>query len=166
MPLEVFEMPRIMASSSIDPYPQEDLQLFVDTGTSPSLIHPEKLSELWGTASASRPFTQVFLQEPLVFRSMDMTFEASSYIICTLRIGSGLHTVRFFEVPDLPVDAIVGNGLVVNLGIRFNHNRGMVRLKLPRKSLVPGYVQLVNSKGALMSCQWVPMYYNQYRYEL
>ena len=166
MTLSILDMPSIGASSSLDPSFPDDLWLHIDTGTSPSMIHPDKLDEIWGTLSASPGFKHHHMQEPLVFRGMGGIFVARSYVRCTLRIGGGQYYVTLLVVPELPVDAIMGNGLVMGLGVRFNHTRRMLRLKLPRMWLAPGYEQPMNSKGKLMSCQWVPMHYDVRQYSL
>lgn len=162
----VYDMPSIDASSSIHPSAPDDLQLHIDTGTSASLLHGDVLRTLWGNLSASPHFEYESLNEPLQFQTACGTFAAHSYVRAYLRIGSGVYHFTFFVTDDLPVSAILGYSVVATLGIRFNHSRRMVRLKLPRSWLAPGCSQPANSRGELMSCQWVPMYCAECQYAL
>ena len=165
VPLTVYDMPSIWACSSTDAGADMDLQLHIDTGTSPSLIDSGQLDALWDT-NAGLLFQQRYLEEPLTFTSMGGKVVSWRFIILHVRIGCGLYEIRFFVVDGLPVGAILGNGEVIQRGIRFNHHRRMLRLRLPPSTLAPGFSQPVNSKGDLMSCQWVPMHYDVRAYSL
>jgi hypothetical protein len=130
------------------------------------MIHPDALKGIHDTFSQSWGYQHHWLQEPLIFTSMGSTFVCDSFVRGTLQIGSGAYYFTFFVAPDLPVDAIMGNGSVIGLGVRFNHHRRTLHLKLTPNALAPGCEQPVNSKGESMSCQWVPMCCEVHRYPL